>query len=697
MSRIPSAARPALLLSGVLLLASCASGGRPPSAPEPEPVPAAAEELGAGPELAPAAAPAPAAAGILGTARYDLPVVANGWVERELDFLVNQRHAVIGRWLERGDRYQAFVERVFAGYGLPTDLHHLAMVESGYSPTARSHAGAVGMWQFMTATGKGMGLRVDSLVDERMDPVRSTHAAARHLRDLHRRFGGDWPLAAAAYNAGTGRISRGLGQFGVRTFWELATVGNLAAETKHYVPRLYAVTIIGRDRTRFGYPAARPVARPFAYDSAWVDVATPLSDLSRIGGILPSTLVELNPHLHRSVVPAGYWVWVPAGRGGEVQTAFNASDFRREGGRGSYAVRTGDDLGRIAELAGLSVERIRELNPSVRPDALSRGQRIVLPGNAARALNARPPERLAARETEEERPSRTRSARRGRDPEEKGVRGSSTSREERSSSSERTASAERSSSRRSESASASSDRSSSPERSSSSSRGSESASSSPREGRSSPSSASRPERPRLRAHTVEGGETLWSLARRYEVTVDAIKEANELQGTTLRPGQELRIPRPVQLASRDTESRSTRGAESERETVSRSSSEGRRSSSSTASREGGTPTAEGRRSPASSTREAAGATASEGRRSTSSAAASSSSTASARREGERSTGTARRPSRPQPSFARHVVRTGDTLWSLARRYEVSVDAIKDANELSAAVAIQPGQELRIPQ
>lgn len=331
-------ARRAAVGAALLLSAGCASG-RPAAVPAPAP-----ERDGVWSE--PAAEPAPDSPGrdILGSAVYDLPVEANTWVEAELDFLVGGRREVIARWLERGDFYEPYVKEVLRAHEIPTDLYHLAMIESGFVPTARSHAGAVGMWQFMPVTGRAMGLRVDSEVDERMDPVRSTRAAARHLRSLHRSLG-DWALAAAAYNAGSGRITRGLAAFGASNFWELAHRGDLAEETRRYVPRLFAVTVIGRDRSRFGFPPP-DVAEQFAYDSVNVEYATPLTELARLGGIAEDRLRRLNPHLLTGTTPAGgYWVWVPAGEGAELQRAWLASDFRRDRGRGTYTVQRGDDLG----------------------------------------------------------------------------------------------------------------------------------------------------------------------------------------------------------------------------------------------------------------------------------------------------------------------------------------------------------------
>jgi len=409
---------------------------------------------------------------LLGSASYDLPVVANQWVASEVSFLVNQRHDVVGRWLERGERYAAFVRETFAAAGIPRDLHHLAMVESGYQPTVRSRAGAVGMWQFMSGTGRGMGLRIDGAVDERMDPVRSTRAAARHLRSLWRDFGGDWMLAAAAYNAGGGRISRGLRSASATGFWELAERGDLAQETRRYVPRLFAVTIIAKDPARFGYaPSAEPV-RAFEFDSIQLDLPTPLPVLAKAGGLLLGELADLNPHLVRGEAPAFYWVWVPKGSGAALLQAYRASDFRRRGGFASYTLRLGEDAALVAQASGLTLDEVRDLNLGVVVDRLGRGDRIRLYADAVRALEARPLERAA----------------RGRDGD---------------------------------------------------------------AGEGGPRLAGRPatppaaESPRPAEHVVQPGETLWSIARGYDLTVDALRAANDMRpDSVIQPGQRLRIPRP---------------------------------------------------------------------------------------------------------------------------------------------------------
>jgi len=471
---------PQIALVALLLLSGCSRAGLPagpaPAAPEPE-------VLGETPEMIAAEVRAPRR-DILGSVNYDLPLEANSWVEAELDFLVQQRGSVIARWIERGDPYEAYIKRILAEERVPTDLYYLAMIESGFVPTARSRAGAVGLWQFMPATGRSMGLRVDSVVDERMDPVRSTRAAARHLRALHRIYG-DWALAAAAYNAGSGRISRAMQAYGATNFWDLAQRADLAAETKHYVPRLYAMTVIGRDRGRFGI-SSTPVTAPFAYDSMMVEFATPLQELAGLGQPTLDQLGRLNPHLVRGSTPPGaYWVWVPLGTGVAMQRAWLASEYRKNQGMGIYLVRSGDSLGRLTQLSGVSAARFRELNPGVNFDRLRTGERLRLPNQIAQKLTDRP----AATQTVAAAVS---SPAKAAPSPQAGIA----------------------------TAPASSSRSAAPA-----------------------ASAGGP------THTVGDGETLWGIARQHGVSITDLQDTNGLSGATIRAGQVLQIPRSASPSS----------------------------------------------------------------------------------------------------------------------------------------------------
>src|SRR3712207_5343116 len=199
------------------------------------------------------------------------------------------------------------------------------MIESGYCSAAVSRAYAVGMWQFMRGTGRGYGLRVDTWVDERRDPVKATEAAARHLRDLRERFGSLY-LAAAAYNAGAGKVSRSLGRLepvegpedveeGEDAFFRLADSDLLARETRDYVPKLIAAALIAKQPARYGIVTG-PVA-PFAYDSLVVTEATGLDVVARLAGVTLGEIRDLNPQYLRLATPPRTHsvVRLPAGTG----------------------------------------------------------------------------------------------------------------------------------------------------------------------------------------------------------------------------------------------------------------------------------------------------------------------------------------------------------------------------------------------
>ncbi|HVE80017.1 MAG TPA: lytic transglycosylase domain-containing protein, partial [Gemmatimonadaceae bacterium] len=191
--------------------------------------------------------------------------------------------------LRRGTRYEPMIRTKFREAGLPEDMYYLALIESNYNPHAYSRAAAVGLWQFMAGTARGMGMRVDWWVDERRDPVKSTDAAVRFIRALNDQFGSLY-LAAAAYNGGPGRVARGLRRFageigdatGEDRFFALAEEDYLPRETKDYVPQLIAAAIVGRDPVRYGLEVTRQP--DFAYDSVRVEASTPIAAVARASG-----------------------------------------------------------------------------------------------------------------------------------------------------------------------------------------------------------------------------------------------------------------------------------------------------------------------------------------------------------------------------------------------------------------------------
>lgn len=169
----------------------------------------------------------------------------NAQVTRELRELLRGNAQCIRVSLERREPIKHIVEEIFLDEGIPLDLSNLAVIESRYLSTARSRAGAVGLWQFSRSTGRMYGLKVDGRRDQRTDPILATLAAARHLRDLYREFG-DWYLALAAYNAGRGAVRMAVRRAHSTDFWEVAQRGGLSSQTRNFVPRFIAATILVR-------------------------------------------------------------------------------------------------------------------------------------------------------------------------------------------------------------------------------------------------------------------------------------------------------------------------------------------------------------------------------------------------------------------------------------------------------------------
>lgn len=174
------------------------------------------------------------------------PVIARTpEVDKEIAFLQNGKF--LSSALERRSTHHAALSEILRDEGVPQELLNLAIVESGFRTDARSPAGAVGLWQLMKGTAKNYGLKVGLFKDDRKDPILSTLAAARHLKDLYRAYN-DWYLALAAYNAGSAKIDRAMTRSGAGNFWELARSGQLRHETVRFVPRFIATTLLVRQQ-----------------------------------------------------------------------------------------------------------------------------------------------------------------------------------------------------------------------------------------------------------------------------------------------------------------------------------------------------------------------------------------------------------------------------------------------------------------
>lgn len=231
--------------------------------------------------------------------KYDFPVVINKQVKFYLDFFENQQHRSFAHWLARSGRYLPFIKKKLKTAGLPLDLAYLPLIESGYSPTAYSRARAVGLWQFMRATARHYGLRVNSYVDERRDPIKATRAAIRYLTKLHQDLG-SWQLAVAGYNAGEGKIQWAMHRADTDNFWRLSRYLNL--ETKRYVPKLIAAIIIAKQPKKYGFTDIA-YEQPLDFEIAKVPRWTSLKAVAVAANLNLKRLHNLNRALRRGVTP----------------------------------------------------------------------------------------------------------------------------------------------------------------------------------------------------------------------------------------------------------------------------------------------------------------------------------------------------------------------------------------------------------
>jgi membrane-bound lytic murein transglycosylase D len=309
-----------------------------------------------------------------------------------MDFFLDESRDRFAIWLGRLNRYEGMIRDRFQAHGLPGDMVYLGMIESGYSNTAISRANAVGMWQFMSYTAPRYGLAVDDWEDERRDPFKATDAAAQYLADAKEQFG-SWYLAAAAYNGGPNRVSRGLRRLGEtaatdETFFELSDRRWLRRETRDYVPKLIAATLIAKAPIRYGFDSI-PYLQPLVFDEITVPDATGLDVLAQLADTTVRALVELNPQYYRGVTPPGRSSIVRMPRG-TAQIALQRYGELTPEDRVNFLqhkIRRGETLGEIGKRYGVSVRLLMAANPGIQPRRLRIDQRLVIPNSRAARAN----------------------------------------------------------------------------------------------------------------------------------------------------------------------------------------------------------------------------------------------------------------------------------------------------------------------
>lgn len=309
----------------------------------------------------------------------DLPLMLTDPVASYISYFSNRGRGTLERALARSGLYHDMIQRVLKEEGVPQDLIYLAQAESGFHPLALSRAGARGMWQFMASRAKGYGLERDWWVDERQDPEKSTRAAAHHLKDLYSQFG-DWYLAMAAYNSGPGTVQSAVKRTGYADYWQLYQRNVLPKETRNYVPIILAVTIMAKNPGQYGLENI-VTEKPQAYDSVKIDYPVDLRLVAECIDAPASALQDLNPSLLRLTTPKDreFELHLPAGSKDRYLTAITAIPPDMRVWWRYHKVVAGDTLASVANSYRVSRQAIVQANNLDGDNALSVESSLIIP------------------------------------------------------------------------------------------------------------------------------------------------------------------------------------------------------------------------------------------------------------------------------------------------------------------------------
>lgn len=301
-------------------------------------------------------------------------------VSSYIEFFTTKRgHSIFQAWLNQAGPYIPFIKDILREEGIPEDLALLPLIESGFNVNARSPKQATGMWQFMASTGAMYGLKVNKWVDERRDPVKSTRAAARHLKDLYNTFG-DWPLALASYNAGSGKVKRAIERTGSTDFWEIEDTKALRPETQNYVPKFMAAVILAKNPDDFGFTIIEGPA--IKYDVIEVPGGIDLNIITKISDADYEALRKLNPELKSQITPSVekyYTLRVPEGTGHYIVEKYNNLPLSKRGVYREYRVRKGDTVSKIARKYKVDKTTLKNANNLNKKYRIKPGDHIVVP------------------------------------------------------------------------------------------------------------------------------------------------------------------------------------------------------------------------------------------------------------------------------------------------------------------------------
>ena len=306
-----------------------------------------------------------------------IPLVRNKSVDQFISYFQNKGRRQFEIWLDRYFQYGPMLKKILNEYELPEELAYLAMIESGLNPKAYSRAKATGMWQFMYSTGKKYGLQRNWYIDERRDPEKATHAAAKFLLDLYKEFD-HWYLALAAYNGGPGRVHRATRLHQTSDFWQLHS---LPRETRNYIPYYLAAAIIASNPTSYGFKT--PKTKQHKYEVVEIKQSADLAVLANSAGTSLKTLKAYNPELRQSATPVDvvYRLKIPVGKKEQFVTNFNSlpSDQRFAPQYVAHKVKRGESLWTISKKYRVSIHDLAAVNKIRNRHRLSIGQKLTIP------------------------------------------------------------------------------------------------------------------------------------------------------------------------------------------------------------------------------------------------------------------------------------------------------------------------------
>lgn len=320
-----------------------------------------------------------------------VPLVINGHVEQNIHYLQGRGRGHFEHWLYMSGRFFPIMRKAFRDEGVPEELVYLSMIESGLNPIAHSWARAVGLWQFVKGTGRLYGLEGNFWYDGRRDFEKASHAAARHLKDLHAEFG-DWYLSLAAYNSGAGRVHRAIHRSKSTDFWKMRR--HLPRETRNYVPQFIAAAVMGLNPGDFGFDV-KP-ADPLAYETVQIDECVDLAVLAKCAGTDVEMLRELNPELIQWCTPPamkGYSLRVPAGTASAFTANYAKVPDEQKRDWLVHTVKRGQSLAAIAKKYGIPASLLVQVNHLSNSRRVKTGKSLVIPvSGASTSMSAYPVE-----------------------------------------------------------------------------------------------------------------------------------------------------------------------------------------------------------------------------------------------------------------------------------------------------------------